>query len=171
MIITTARRWLIAYTHAQAEIKARDKLELAGFEAYLPMHRIARKPRHVRGRTVPKVMEDRPLFPRYLFVEAGSALRPIIATDGVIDVLKVNDAPVTVPDGIVEQIRNRARLGAYDQATQIRLVAGDEVVLTSGVMSGYTGRVVRAPKSEHRVELEVSGIEVVTTLDQIRLVG
>lgn len=168
---TIARRWLVAYTQAQGEAKARDALEAAGFDAYLPTQRIARKPRHVRGKTIPRIMVDIPLFSRYLFVEAGSPLRPILAADGVIDVLKVNDAPVTVPDFIVDQIRHRARMGAYDQATRIRLLAGDEVVLVSGVLDGYTGRVVRAPRSENRVELEVSGIEVVTTLDQIRKAG
>jgi transcription antitermination factor NusG len=161
------RRWLVAYTAARCEERAAEALEAEGAAAFLPTREIRVAPsRHVRGK--PRLVRKTiPLFTRYLFADAP--VRTVLETDGVVDVLRLNGSPVTVSDGIVEQIRERVRLGAYDEATSIRLMAGDEVVLvSSGFLTGFTGRVVRQPKSPNRVELEVNGIEVVTRLDGVR---
>jgi transcriptional antiterminator RfaH len=97
-------RWYVAETHPNAEAKALAHLERQGFTTYLPQYgklrRHARRTDEVRA----------PLFPRYLFVRmdvARAAWRAIRSTIGVSRLVSQGDAPAPVPEGVVEEIRQR----------------------------------------------------------------
>ncbi len=97
-------RWYVAETQPHAEARALWHLERQGFTAYLPQYgklrRHARRTDEVRA----------PLFPRYLFIRmdvARAAWRAIRSTIGVSRLVSQGDAPAAVPDGVVEEIRQR----------------------------------------------------------------
>src|SRR5204862_6519162 len=97
-------RWFVAHTHPHAEGKATLHLSRQGFEIYFP--RYLKRRRHARRiETVAA-----PLFPRYLFVAIDLNMqrwRSIFSTVGVSRLVCNGDEPTSVPNGIVEALKNR----------------------------------------------------------------
>jgi transcription antitermination factor NusG len=65
-------------------------------------------------------------------------------------------------------------MGLFDEAVAdggptVRLRIGDAVELVGGAMIGYTGSVVAVPPSQaRRIRVEICGLPVSVSLDQIR---
>src|SRR5262245_50327038 len=98
------RQWYVVHTHSHKEAQAELHLRRQGFTIYLP--RYLRSRRHARKSEV----VERPLFPRYLFVTldlARDRWRSIQSTLGVSQLVLAGEAPLAVPMGIVEEIRDR----------------------------------------------------------------
>ncbi|MGH6847810.1 MAG: transcription termination/antitermination NusG family protein [Methylocella sp.] len=76
--------WYVAYTVAQAEARAAEGITRHGFEVYLPMAK-----RHVRHRGK-RLSQERPLFPRYLFVgfKAAPPWLEVRGIEGVVAILR-----------------------------------------------------------------------------------
>lgn len=98
------QHWYAVYTRPRAEEQARSHLERQGFAAYLPV--FTRTIRHARKTSQAKAA----LFPRYLFVRLDLGTdrwRPVLSTTGVCGMVMQGDAPVPVPDRVIEAIRSR----------------------------------------------------------------
>jgi transcriptional antiterminator RfaH len=129
--------WYVVYTQAQAEAQALDHLRRQGYVAYLP--RYQKRRRHARRWE----LVHRPLFPRYLFVALDmltTRWRPILSTIGVSDLVRHADAPVPVPDGIIEEIRRREETGIFDTTRAGNFKAGDLVRAIEGPFAELIGR-------------------------------
>jgi transcriptional antiterminator RfaH len=115
---------------ARQEDRALEHLQRQGFECYRPLYE---KERVQRGH---KRFEILGLFPGYLFIRLNRNYdnwTPIRSTRGVIQIVRFNDFPLPVADGIIEQIRRRI------EGQPIRvpyLKSGDHVVITEGSFSG-----------------------------------
>jgi transcription antitermination factor NusG len=97
-----------------AEFVAHDALRRRGFRVCLPVYRkLLRGKRDNYG-----AMVMRPLFRGYLFVELhlGQAWIDILYTPGVCNLVRQagDDLPAFVEDGLVEEIRDEARAGLFD---------------------------------------------------------
>src|SRR5690349_9957807 len=135
--MTAGRRWYVVHTQPQHETRADFNLRRQGFRTYLP--RYLRNRRHAR-RTELVV---RPLFPRYLFVALDLACdrwRNIQSTFGVTHLVVAGEAPVPVPDGVVDAIRAREDNEGY---VRLGLPAGvgpgSEVRLIDGIFADAKG--------------------------------
>lgn len=152
--------WLVVYTHPLAEAKALANLRQQGYDAYLPWCRRWR--RHARRREIVR----RPLFPRYLFVAFDAMTtrwRPILSTVGVASVIRQGDLPLSVPNAIVDGIRDGERAGSFDDLSPVaRLAAGAFVRIKDGPFGDLIGRLQSLADGERvNVLLELLGREVV----------
>jgi transcriptional antiterminator RfaH len=131
------RRWYVAQTHSRAEAKAIGHLRRQGFEVYLPQYRKTR--RHARRLERVRV----PLFPGYLFVAidvARAQWRAIRSTVGVRSLICNGDAPVAVPDGIVDGIRAREDAERLVEVpAPVPFARGEAVRITDGPMRDQVG--------------------------------
>ncbi|HLN10911.1 MAG TPA: transcriptional activator RfaH [Xanthobacteraceae bacterium] len=128
--MSDGQRWYVVHTQPHHEVRADTNLRRQGFATYLPRYQRTR--RHAR-RTETVV---RPLFPRYLFVAIDvtrDRWRAIHSTFGVSHLVQAGDEPLSVPSGVVEEIRARedgeglVRLGlppGIGPGTPVRLIDG-----------------------------------------------
>jgi transcriptional antiterminator RfaH len=130
-------RWYVVHTHAHAEETAKRNLVQQGFTAFLPQY--AKKRRHARKTETVRA----PLFPRYLFVAidvARARWRTISSTIGVQHLICHGEAPVPVPNGVIDDIRARADEKGLVPVTQdIPFKKGDVVQVTSGALAQQVG--------------------------------
>jgi len=106
---------------------------------------------------------DRCLVPGYLFIRLDCIhdnWLPIRSTRGVIQIVRFNDFPLPVADGIIEQIRRRM------ESQPIRepyLTSGERVVITDGSFSGIEAIFV-ASDGDERVMLLLNILQSERTL-------
>ena len=153
------RRWYVAMTHTKSEEVAHANLARQGFQAYLPRYLKLR--RHARQTTEVKA----PLFPGYLFVAIdmdAEQWRPIRSTIGVRDLISFGELPAAMPDGIVEEIREREnQAGVVPVAEPVPFKKGDAVKVLSGPMRDAVGWFERvADKDRIIILLEMLGRQV-----------
>jgi transcription antitermination factor NusG len=168
-----AETWGLIWTAARAEETAAAALRRIGVETYLPTARhLVRRSRHVKQATVEMRV---PVFPRYLFVGID---RPdwqrLRSASGVSAIVAIRGEPVMIGRREIEDVMAAEDMGLFDEAVAdggptVRLRIGDAVELVGGAMIGYTGSVVAVPPSQaRRIRVEICGLPVSVSLDQIR---
>jgi transcriptional antiterminator RfaH len=123
-------RWYLVQCRARQEERAQEHLQRQGFECYRPLYE------RERVRRGCKRFEIAGLFPGYLFIRLDHIhdnWAPIRSTRGVIQIVRFNDFPLPVADGIVEQIRRRIETG---RPREPYLHSGERVIVTEGSFSG-----------------------------------
>ena len=129
--------WYAVYTQSRMESWARSNLWERGFEVYLPLYRRLR--RHARRADY----VSSPLFPRYLFVRADlqAGQKPRIATaPGVGSIVSFGNRPSTVPERIIEEIREREDADGYVEISEAQgLNRGDAVQLAHAALCDQVG--------------------------------
>ncbi len=146
----SAQLWYVVHTQPNGETRAEAHLRRQGFRTYLPRYKRSR--RHARKtQTV-----TRPLFPRYLFVGldlARDRWRSIQSTIGVSQLVLAGDHPAQLPEGVVEEIRQRE---TSDGLVEIGLPAGvkpgSKVRLVDGIFAEASG-VIERVADERRVSI------------------
>lgn len=125
--------WYVVRTKSHREQLAHATISAAGFHAFLPMTVVERRHAGKRERV------QRPIFPRYLFVEFDRLKQRFgqlnyckgVSSRGL--VCSVNDVPLPVPNEIVEGIRERERVEmARAGETVSGYQQGDTFVVTVG---------------------------------------
>jgi transcriptional antiterminator RfaH len=124
-------RWYLIQCKARQDERALDNLQRQGFECYRP---VVESERMRRGR---RHLTSAALFPSYLFIRldrVNDNWLPIRSTRGVIQIVRFNEYPLPVADGIVEQIRRRIE---DKPIREPYLKSGERVILTfDGSFSG-----------------------------------
>lgn len=113
--------WFVAYTTSGGERLAKEDLEKAGIEVFLPIEVVTLRPaRHRKDRT--KRVVSRPLFPRYLFVGFKRGWHDFAGarrSKRVIDFIRdAYDLPVRIEDKIIEGISTAMTQGRYGDAAE-----------------------------------------------------
>ena len=143
-------RWYLVQCRARQDERALDNLQRQGFECYRPVYESERMR---RGR---KHLTSAALFPGYLFIRldrVNDNWLPIRSTRGVIQVVRFNEFPLPVADGIIEQIRRRIE---DKPIREPYLKSGERVVLTfDGSFSGIEA-IFLSSVGEERVMLLLS---------------
>jgi transcription antitermination factor NusG len=140
---TTDRKvWLVAWAAWRSESRARDGLQQRGYDVLVPTHHVT--VRHA-GR---KMLVERPIFPRYLFVgvERGRSFYPILSTVSVTGLVMNHGKPVEMPTWIIRNLRAAQDDGAFDKPVEAAaFVEGQNVRFVGGAMENFIGRIMRAP--------------------------
>jgi transcriptional antiterminator RfaH len=164
MIAESHPRWFVAHTHPHAEAKATVHLNRQGFDIYFP--RYLKRRRHARR--IETVVA--PLFPRYLFVAIDLNVqrwRSIYSTVGVSRLVCNGDDPTAVPDGIVEELKNREDVSGFiklDSRPPFR--AGDKIRVLDGAFSSCLGLFEGMAERERiAILLDLLGRKVRVVLD------
>jgi len=126
-------RWYALYVKSRHEKTVHAQLLGKQQEAFLPLYSAKHKWAD-RFKTV-----SLPLFPGYVFCRFDSTLRSkVLATSGVIDVVRVGSEPAPIPNSEIESVQliltSRLRVEPY-----AHLSAGQAVVMTGGPLAGLTG--------------------------------
>lgn len=143
--------WHAVLCKPRREALAEANLKNQGFEVYLPRMIGLRR---WAGRWEQRI---EPLFPRYLFLnegEGGRSLAPVRSTLGVSDLVRSAGAPVRVPPGIVEALRDSAdpTTGCHG-FKEAPFAAGARVRFAAGPLAGLEGVFEMASGDERVVVL------------------
>ena len=139
--------WYAVMCKPRREALAEANLVNQGYRVYLP--RLATQCRR-DGRWVDTV---EPLFPRYLFLAAGNerqGLAPVRSTLGVCGLVRFGGQPATIPEAVVESLRNRQDPGTGACAQRSLFTRGTAVKMHAGPFNGLDG-VFEVEAGENRV--------------------
>jgi transcriptional antiterminator RfaH len=144
-------RWYLIHAKPAREVVAESNLRRQGYEVYYP--RLLR-PKRVRGRWVDSVGS---LFPRYLFLRLAvghQAMGPVRSTVGVANIVRFGYDYTVVPDGVVDNLRQRAdaETGLHRLHNRAPFEPGSSVRIVAGVFEGLEG-VFQRESGDERVTL------------------
>jgi transcriptional antiterminator RfaH len=124
------KQWYVLRSKPRKEATATFLLGTSGIEVYFPQTRV------VKHRDKPAVLE--PLFPGYMFGRLdplSSEVALANRTSGILHVLGYGDEPWSVPDELVQSIKDRlARSSGLKKTPMFR--TGDGVIITAGPLRG-----------------------------------
>jgi transcriptional antiterminator RfaH len=146
------KRWYAVQSRPRSELEAAANLSRQGFEVYLPRHRRTRS--HARRRD----LVSYPLFPGYLFVRFDAlrdAWRSAASTFGVSRLVGPPDAPLPIPDPVIDHIRSREDPEGFVVAATSELRPGDQVCVASGPFAEMRG-IFEAKTGEERIRILLS---------------
>jgi transcriptional antiterminator RfaH len=131
--------WLVVIAKPRAEAEAEAQLRAKGYDAYCP--KLVRWATHARRRE----KKSYPLFPRYLFVRLGQghSVYEVRATEGVNNLIRNADGPLSVNHLIIEQLMTAETLGHFDQTQDPKPLfePGQPVRVISGPFLGFAAKV------------------------------
>jgi len=165
-MLTKVPSWVAVVTYSQAERLAASTLAGLGIEVYLPMM-------HSRDLRRKKVMDERPMFPGYIFAKISA--KEVYATRtarGVMCLVTSAHSVCVVPQREIDAVRAfeaTQRKVFIHQTSQ--LVKGAAVTITEGEFAGLQGRLVRGcPDGNFAVGIEVMNVSFVVHLrrDELR---
>lgn len=128
--------WFAVQCKPRREALAETNLLKQGYRIYLP--RLATQRRR-DGRWVDTV---EPLFPRYLFLAAGSerqSLAPVRSTPGVCGLVRFGGQPAVIPEAVVESFRARQDPDTGACARRKQFTPGARVEFRAGPFAGLEG--------------------------------
>jgi len=129
-------KWVVVATHSNRENFAIENLKRQNYVVYCPM--VLKHIRHARR----AYDAHRPLFPGYIFVQAGTQCwRAISGTFGVRFIVQNGDTLAFLPSGFVESLKARETGGVISKPVA-RFQNGQEVAINGGQFDGLVGRIV-----------------------------
>ena len=123
------------YTNSRSEAAANARLRELGFETLFLHYKATIR----HARKISTVIRSR--FPRYLFVgvHPHQGLFNVKNAHGVSGIVCIGDAPVIVPNAVIEELRTRGDRNGFmkdakdpDKDERPRLKAGQDVLIESG---------------------------------------
>ena len=156
------KNWYVVYTQPNGENLADLHLQRQGFEVYLP--RYSKMISHARY--LKKV--SRPLFQRYMFVRLNidtQLWRSINGTLGVTHLVSRGERPVAVPEGIVDELKEREDDKGLITLTLPLFTPGQQLEVLEGPLAFSTVFFKKLTDNERVVVLlEMLGREVQATI-------
>lgn len=125
--------WYVVHTKPRQEPRALLNLEQQGYACYLPTLAVEK----IRQGTL--VVEDEPLFPRYLFIQldptqSGKSWSPIRSTKGVSRLVTFGTEPAKVDPQLIHTLRQRPE--QLSPEPQRLFNPGERVIITDGPFAG-----------------------------------
>ena len=164
MISTTTAdsKWVLVYTKAQEEQKAKRNLQNQGFEIFLPLIAFARS--NQSKSTTLKTM-----FPRYLFVKINMELDKwsrIKSTRGVSHLVVFGQRVAEIPNQVIVYLKSRADENDIFRQKIMRqeFQRGDKLVIEKGVFKNKEATFL-AKKSKERVQILLRFVNHLITAD------
>ena len=149
--------WYALYTKPRWEKKVHKLLSQKNFEAYCPLNKVKRKWTD-RIKTI-----EEPLFRSYVFVKVADAERTEVRfIDGVLNFVYWNGKPAIVKEEEIIELKKFLSEFEDVQVSNIDIKPADEVMLTSGVMMGAKGRVLRV-MGPNTVEVRIESLGFLIT--------
>ncbi len=143
-------RWYVLFVRSNQERQVAHRLHERGVEHLLPSYSSIRQWKDRR------VKLELPLFPGYVFVRLPLCERmQALTVPNVVSLIGRKDAPSSVSEEEIAWIRNASLSGRAEPYPH--LAAGDRVMITSGVMAGMKGILLRKQNSM-RVVVSIESI-------------
>jgi len=147
--------WYAVYTMPRAEKKVFSRLELVGYNVYLPLTSSIR------------VWSDRkkkvtvPLISSYVFVKCKeNVLRDVFKIPGVCGVLKYLNKPAIIKDSEIDLLK--FLMSDAEKVTVLedfQYISGEEVIILKGPFKGLKAQFIDL-QSKYRILVNVEGLGV-----------
>lgn len=128
--------WFVFYIRVNQEKKTALRLATIGLEHFLPCYRSLRQWKDRR------VTLEMPLFPGYIFVRLPFIDRiKVLSLPHVVDIVGSKNIPAIVSPEEIDFIKNSVNFGHATPYSA--LMEGQPVIVTSGVLCGMRGTLLR----------------------------
>jgi len=159
---TENSKWLLVYTKAQEEQKAKRNLQNQGFEIFLPLVAFARS-------NQPKSITLKAMFPRYLFVKINTELdkwNSIKSTRGVSHLVVFGQRVAEIPNQVIVYLKSRADENDIfrQKISRQEFQRGDKLVIEKGVFKNKEATFL-TKKSQERVRILLRFVNHLITAD------
>lgn len=166
--------WYVAHTKPRQEALALDNLQRQGFEAYLPMFKVFRKPRRgAAAGDVANLTAAEPMFPRYLFLRPTrptQSLSSVRSTIGVSRLVMFGNQPAVIRQALLDEIREAERLRSEADLSRISpYQPGATVRLQDPAFSGLEALVQSVSADRVTLLLEILGRPQTVSVDFTRI--
>jgi transcription antitermination factor NusG len=148
---TPGAKWFAAYTATHHEKCVLDHLNRRQVEAFLPLYKAASQ-----WKKRPAATLELPLFPNYIFVRISIEERTaLLGTPGILSFVGSKQSAWELPEREIETLRH----GVHERNAEPHeyLVVGERARVTSGVLAGLEGVIVRRKNN----------LQIVVSLDNI----
>jgi transcription termination/antitermination protein NusG len=135
--------WYALKVRTGSERMVATVLRSRGFAPYCPTQKVRRR------YSDRMKMIDAPMFPGYVFCQFDVHKKlPVISTPGVDYIVGFSNGPIAIPEQELVNVRRLIDSGA----SPIRsLVCGERVRVTSGILEGVEGSLIRDQKGDQLV--------------------
>ena len=159
---TANSKWVLVYTKAQEEQRAKKNLENQGFEIFLPLIVFARS-------NQPKSKTLKAMFPRYLFVKINMELDKwsrIKSTRGVSHLVVFGQRLAEIPHQVIAYLQSETDENDIfrQKITRQEFTRGDTLVIEKGVFKDKEATFL-AKKSKERVRILLRFVNHLITAD------
>lgn len=154
------KHWHAIYTKSRAEKKVHDTMKAAGYEVYLPLHKVTRK-----WSDREKEIEV-PLISSYVFVRVSEAeYYKVLNTDGVVAYVTFEGKAAKIPDNQIEALKLSLTSKMAVEPVTRRFKRGQEVEVISGPLIGMHGKVyTEAGKTAFIIDMYTIGYSLKVTV-------
>ena len=155
-------KWLLVYTKAKEEQRAKKNLENQGFEIFLPMIAFAKVNQS-------KAITLKAMFPRYLFVKINTELdkwNRIKSTRGVSHLVVFGQRLAEIPNQVIAYLKSAADENDIfrQKITRQEFQKGDKLVIEKGMFKDKEATFL-AKKSKERVSILLRFVNHLITAD------
>jgi transcription antitermination factor NusG len=155
------QRWYALYVRSRNEKSVCAQLDAKRYDVFLPLYR-ARHQWADRLKTV-----SLPLFPGYVFCRFDPSTRSgVLATSGVIDVVRVGLEPEPVETSEIDAIRLVVESPLFSEPYP-GLVKGQRVTMSGGPLRGLTGSLLEIRNSVRlALSVDLLGRSVIVEIER-----
>tara|TARA_B100001013_G_scaffold282290_1_gene182245 strand:- start:191 stop:736 length:546 start_codon:yes stop_codon:yes gene_type:complete len=155
-------KWLLVYTKAKEEQRAKKNLENQGFEIFLPMIVVAKENQS-------KSITLKAMFPGYLFVKINTELdkwHRIQSTRGVSHLVVFGQRLAEIPNQVIAYLKSEADENDVfrQKITRQEFQKGDKLVIEKGMFKDKEATFL-AKKSKERVRILLRFVNHLITAD------
>lgn len=157
--------WFAVMTNPKCEWRAAMELSAMGFRTFLPRRKV-----WVTHARVKKAVE-RPLLPRYLFVEVDyprQSFGQVRLVNGVEGILCNSGVPIVIPRRFVEDFLFRYMAGEFDEVAKSALPVGARVRIVEGPYDDVLATVLNVKNNQAVVKLLTSAVSTKLGLFSVR---
>ena len=160
--IKEGSKWLLVYTKAKEEERAKKNLENQGFEIFLPMIAVAKVNQS-------KSITLKAMFPGYLFVKINTELdkwNRIKSTRGVSHLVVFGQRLAEIPHQVIAYLQSETDENDIfrQKITRQEFTRGDTLVIEKGVFKDKEATFL-AKKSKERVRILLRFVNHLITAD------
>ena len=159
---TENSKWLLVYTKAKEEQRAKKNLENQGFEIFFPMIAVVKENQS-------KSITLKAMFPGYLFVKINTELdkwNRIKSTRGVSHLVVFGQRVAEIPNQVIVYLKSRADENDIFRQKIMRqeFQKGDKLVIEKGMFKDKEATFL-AKKSKERVQILLRFVNHIITAD------
>jgi transcriptional antiterminator RfaH len=130
--------WVAAYTKPRSEKKVHARLVEAGYEAYLPLHKV------LRQWSDRKKWVEEPLLRSYIFLRiVEKEYHLAIKIEGLVRYVTFEGKAVPIPDKQIEILKLISGIDIEVESTKEEILPGQKVEILVGALKGFTGEMVK----------------------------
>ena len=151
--------WYVLYTKPRNEKKVAERLTMAGYRVYCPLHKVRRQWSD-RVKTV-----EEPLFRSYVFIQIEDTKRDeVFAYPGTVRYLFWLRRPAVVRQSEIATIQKWLGEQDHEHIDVSQIMPGDYLRITSGQFSGEEAILLDRTNSRVIVQLKELGIQLSLSL-------